>query len=89
MTVDGRGRRAGRGFRDEIDDLTATDPGRSSFARFDAFRRRKQRNQRIGAGVFVGSIALFGAFVLFVEFVRLATLLALFLVCHSLPHGRG
>ena len=50
MTVDGRGRRAGQDFRHEIEDLTATDPGRASFARFDAFRRRKQRNQRIGAG---------------------------------------
>ena len=58
MTLDGRGRRAGEGLRHEIDDLTATDPDRGSFERFEAFRRRKQRNQRVGAGIVAGAVAI-------------------------------
>ena len=58
MTLDGRGRRAGEGFRHDVDDLTATDPDRGSFERFEAFRRRKQRNQRVGAGIVAGAVAL-------------------------------
>ena len=58
MTLDRRGRRAGEGFRHEIDDLTATDPDRGSFERFEAFRRRKQRNQRVGAGIVAGAVAI-------------------------------
>jgi dipeptidyl aminopeptidase/acylaminoacyl peptidase len=71
MTAEGRGRRAGQDFRHEIDDLTATDPGRASFARFEAFRRRKQRNPRIGAGIFAGAIAV----------------VAVVLVAQAIPHA--
>jgi hypothetical protein len=58
MTLDGRGRRAGEGFRHAIDDLTGTDADRDSFERFATFRRRKQRNQRIGAGIVAGAVAV-------------------------------
>ncbi len=71
MTLDGRGRRAGEGLRHEIDDLTATDPDRGSFERFEALRRRKQRNQRVGAGIVAGAIAV----------------LALVFVARALPDG--
>jgi Tol biopolymer transport system component len=71
MTLDGRGRRAGEGFRHEIDDLTATDPARGSFERFEAFRRRKQRNQRVGAGIVAGVVAV----------------VAIVFVAWAVPHG--
>ena len=58
MTLDGRARRAAEGFRREIGDLTATDPARGSLERFDAFRHRKRRNQRIGAGVVAAAVAV-------------------------------
>jgi Tol biopolymer transport system component len=73
MTFDRRGRRAGEGFRHEIDDLAATDPERGSFDRFEAFRRRKHRNQRIGAGIVAGAVAV----------------VAIVLVAQAIPHGEG
>jgi len=71
MTLDGRGRRAGEGFRHAIDDLTATDPDRGSFERFEAFRHRKRRNQRIGAGIVAGAIVV----------------VAIVFVAQAIPHG--
>jgi Tol biopolymer transport system component len=58
MTLDGRGRRAGDGFRRAIEDLTATEPERGSLERFAAFRRRRQRNQRVGAGIVAAAVAV-------------------------------
>ena len=55
MTLDSRGRRAGRDFRRAIDDFKAM-PERLQFERFERFRRRKQRNQRIGAGLLAAGL---------------------------------
>ena len=57
MTLDARGRRAGRDFRREMDDLGSTEPDRRSFARFERSRARKTRNRRIGAGLVALGVA--------------------------------
>ncbi len=49
MTLDARARRAAQSFRDAVEETDRSTPGRSSFERFDRFRRRKQRNARLGA----------------------------------------
>lgn len=60
MTIDPRGRRAAEGFSRAVDDLAASDSHGGSFERFARYRRRKQRNQRIGAGVLATLVALAG-----------------------------
>lgn len=64
MTLDSRGRRAGRDFRDAIDEMAAPEGG--SVERFERFRGRKRRNQRIGAGIVAVAVAV-GATVFLVQ----------------------
>lgn len=58
MTLDARGREAGRAFRAEIDRMETTDTDRASFERFERFRARRQRGQRIGAGLIAAAVAV-------------------------------
>ena len=62
MTLDARARRAAQSFRDAVEETDRSTPGRSSFERFDRFRRRKQRNARLGATL-VACILAFAAIV--------------------------
>lgn len=58
MTLDARGREAGRAFRAEIERMGTTDTDRASIERFERFRAGKQRRQRIGAGVLAAVAAV-------------------------------
>ena len=58
MTLDARAQRAAQEFRGAVDDLDRSSPGRSSYERFDQFRRRRQRNARIGVTVLASVIAI-------------------------------
>ena len=58
MTLDARARRAAHDFRRAVDDLDRSEPGRSSFERFDLFRRRRQRNARVGVTVLASVLAI-------------------------------
>jgi Tol biopolymer transport system component len=57
MTLDTRGRRAGRDFRRAIAGLGSSEPERGSFARYERSRARKSRNRRIGAGALALAVA--------------------------------
>ena len=56
--LDGRARRAAHDFRRALEDLDRSAPERSSFERFDLFRRRRQRNARVGVTVLASVIAI-------------------------------
>jgi Tol biopolymer transport system component len=58
MTLDARGREAGRAFRAAIGSMDATDINRASIERFERFRAGRQRRQRIGAGLLAAVVAL-------------------------------
>lgn len=58
MTLDARGREAGRAFRAEIKRMETTDTDRASIGRFERFRAGRQRRQRIGAGLLAMVLAV-------------------------------
>jgi Tol biopolymer transport system component len=58
VTLDARARRAARDFRRSVEDLDRAAPDRSSFARFDQVRRRKQRNARVGVIVLASIVTI-------------------------------
>lgn len=60
MTLDSRGREAGRAFRAEIERMETTDTDRVSIERFQRVRAGKQRRQRIGAGLLAAAVAAAG-----------------------------
>jgi TolB protein len=66
MTLDDRGREAGRAFRAEIERIGTTDSGRVSIERFERFRAGKQRRQRIGSGL-LAAVAAVGAIIFVVR----------------------
>ena len=58
MTLDARGREAGRAFRAEIKRMETTETDRASIERFDRFRAGRQRGQRIRAGLLAAAAAV-------------------------------
>jgi dipeptidyl aminopeptidase/acylaminoacyl peptidase len=58
MTLDARGREAGRAFRAEIERVEAIDTKRASIERFQRFRAGKERSRRIGAGLVAAAVAV-------------------------------
>jgi hypothetical protein len=56
MTLDARGREAGRAFRVEIERMETTDTERASLERFHRFRARKQWNRRVSAGLLAAGV---------------------------------
>jgi Tol biopolymer transport system component len=60
MTLDARGREAGRAFRAEIDRIQSTGADRRSIERFERFRAGRQRRQRVGAGLLAAAVAVAG-----------------------------
>src|SRR5215207_7097586 len=56
MTLDQRARRAAQGFRRGVESMRTTDP--ASPERFERYRARKQRNQRIGAVLVAGAVTV-------------------------------
>ncbi len=58
MTLDARGREAGRAFRAEIEHMEATDTDRASIERFERFRAGRHRGQRIRAGLVAAAVAV-------------------------------
>jgi Tol biopolymer transport system component len=58
MTLDARGREAGRAFRAEIERMEAIDTKRASIERFQRFRAGKERSRRIGAGLVAAAVAV-------------------------------
>lgn len=66
MTLDARGREAGRAFRAEIERMETTGADRALIERFERFRAGKQRRQRIGAGL-LAAVAAVAAIVIVVR----------------------
>jgi hypothetical protein len=60
MTLDARGREAGRAFRAEIERMRTTGADRASIERFERVRADRQRGQRIGAGLLAAVVAVAG-----------------------------
>jgi Tol biopolymer transport system component len=60
MTLDARGREAGRAFRAEIERMRTTGTDRASIERFERVRADRQRGQRIGAGLLAAVVAVAG-----------------------------
>jgi Tol biopolymer transport system component len=60
MTLDARGRKAGRAFRAEIERMRTTPTNRTSIERFERVLAGKERRQRIGAGVLATAVAVAG-----------------------------
>jgi Tol biopolymer transport system component len=58
MTLEGRGREAGRAFRAEIERMETTEGDRVSIQRFERYRAGRQRRQRIGAGLLATALAV-------------------------------
>jgi Tol biopolymer transport system component len=58
VTLEARARHAARDFRRAVDDLDRSAPERSTFERFDLFRRRRQRNARVGVTLLASVIAI-------------------------------
>ena len=58
MTLDARGRTAGRAFRGEIERMRTTGADRASIERFERFRAGRQRRQRIGTGLLAAAVAV-------------------------------
>ena len=58
MTLDARGREAGRAFRAEIERMETTEGDRVSIQRFERYRVGRQRRQRIGAGLLATGLAV-------------------------------
>lgn len=58
MTLDARGREAGRAYRAEIERMETTDTDRASIERFERFRAGRQRRQRIGAGLLATALTV-------------------------------
>jgi Tol biopolymer transport system component len=58
MTLDSRGRAAGRAFRAQIERMETTETNRGSIERFERFRAGRQRGQRIRAGLVAAAAAV-------------------------------
>jgi Tol biopolymer transport system component len=58
MTLDARGREAGRAFRAEIERMETAETDRASIERFERFRAGRQRGQRTGAGLLAAAVAV-------------------------------
>jgi TolB protein len=58
MTLDARARRAARDFRRAAEGLDRAVPELSFFDHFDRYRRRRQRNARIGVTVVASAVAI-------------------------------
>jgi dipeptidyl aminopeptidase/acylaminoacyl peptidase len=62
MTLDARGREAGRAFRAEIERMRTTGTDRASIERFERVLAGRHRGQRIGAGLLAAVVAVAGIF---------------------------
>ena len=58
MTLDARGRRAARDFRDRLENATDSAPERRSIERFERYRRGRERNDRLGAVVVAAIVSI-------------------------------
>ncbi len=58
MRLEDRGRRAAEGIRRAVESTDDIVPAHDAIERFERFRARKQRNQRIGAGLLAATVSV-------------------------------
>lgn len=58
MTLDARGRKAGRAFRGEIERMRTTGADRASIERLERFRAGRHRRQRVGTGLLAAALGV-------------------------------